>query len=266
MEATVGAIVGLVLGMTGAGGAVFAVPLFMLLLGFSNSHAAGVSLGVVSISALVGVFARLSQKLIGWQTAGVMIAGGALFAPVGRWLSTQLDERLKVIGFSMLALFIAVRMLNQARSRKKAASAEESQLSADQSSVEQNAARQSLSNGWLLAIAGAATGLLSGLFGVGGGFFVVPILTLLVGMDMKRAAATSLLVISVISTVGFASHLWLEPLNEWSTLIHLAAGAVVGMVIGTGIARKVSNAKLQEIFAVCVVGLVSVTLVQELVL
>ena len=254
MEVAVGVIVGLVLGMTGAGGAVFAVPLFMLLLGFSNSHAAGMSLGVVSISALVGVCTRLPQKVISWWTAGTMIAGGALLAPVGRWLATQLDERLKIIGFSLLALFIAVRMLNKARSQKKGTT----------QAATQTASKQRSDGAWVLVIAGAATGLLSGLFGVGGGFFVVPILTLFMGMEMKRAAATSLLVISVVSTVGFASHLWLEPLDEWSVLIKITSGAVVGVMMGTLIARKISSSKLQEVFAVCVVGLVSVTLVQEL--
>ena len=230
----------------------FAVPLFMLVLGFSNSHAAGMSLGVVSISAVVGVVTRLSQKIICWWTAGVMIAGGALLAPVGRWLATQLDERMKVIGFSLLALFIAVRMLRQARGKKKA-------VTSAAPAVQPKAASR-----LVLATAGAATGLLSGLFGVGGGFFVVPILTLFVGMEMKRAAATSLLVISIVSSVGFASHLFLEPMDDWTVLLHMTSGAVVGMFLGTLVARRVSGGKLQEIFAICVVGLVSVTLVQAL--
>ncbi|WIO74629.1 sulfite exporter TauE/SafE family protein [Porticoccaceae bacterium LTM1] len=251
MELAVGAIVGLVLGMTGAGGAVFAVPLFMLLLGYSTSHAAGMSLGVVSISAMVGVATRLPQKLICWRTAAAMIAGGALLAPVGRWLSMQLDERLKLVGFSLLALFIAVRMILQARSHRKA-------VKNDQPLPQQREVSWSI-----LALTGAATGLLSGLFGVGGGFFVVPILTLFVGMAMKRAAATSLLVISVVSTVGFGSHLMLQPMSDWSVLLEITAGAVTGMIIGTLVTRWVSGPKLQEIFATCVVGLVSITLVQE---
>ncbi|MCV6604976.1 MAG: sulfite exporter TauE/SafE family protein, partial [Porticoccaceae bacterium] len=97
MEAVVGLMVGLVLGLTGAGGAIFAVPLFMLMLNYSNSYAAGISLGVVGFSAAIGVLGRLRQRVICWRSAAVMVAGGALFAPLGRWLATQLDERLKIV-------------------------------------------------------------------------------------------------------------------------------------------------------------------------
>ena len=255
MEAIVGLMVGLVLGLTGAGGAIFAVPLFMLMLDYSNSYAAGISLGVVGFSAFVGVLGRLRQRVICWRSAGLMVAGGALFAPVGRWLATQLDERLKIVGFSLLALYIAVGMIKKARQLKHQGAS----VALDSTEAEPEV-RGSITT---LAACGAATGLLSGIFGVGGGFLVVPILTLVVGMDVKRAIATSLLVISVVSTSGFISHLWLEPLEDIAGLMPLVLGAVGGMFVGTVLVRRIAAHRLQEIFAACVVGLVSVTLVRE---
>lgn len=253
MEAVVGAVVGLVLGLTGAGGAIFAIPLFMLMLDYSNNHAAGVSLGVVGFSALVGVLGRLRERVICWRSAGVMMLGGALFAPVGRWLASQLDERTKIVGFSLLAIYIAANMLRKAHRSKKADTQVPTQP--------QQVSRQS--SPLLLVLCGIATGLLSGIFGVGGGFLVVPILTLVVGLDIKRAIATSLLVISVISVSGFISHLLLESLQAVGSLVWLATGAVGGMALGTLLVKRISSARLQTIFAVCVVGLVSVTLARE---
>ncbi|MDM3870695.1 sulfite exporter TauE/SafE family protein [Porticoccus sp. W117] len=257
MEALVGSVVGLVLGLTGAGGAIFAVPLFMLLLNYSPSYAAGISLGVVGFSALIGVLGRLRHKVICWRSAGVMVVGGALFAPVGRWLAAQLNERLITVSFSLLALYVAINMVKKARATKQQQALEQD---AEQPS---DAQRQSPGRFWLLPLCGAATGLLSGIFGVGGGFLIVPVLTLVVGLDIKRSIATSLLVISVISAAGFLSHLWLQPAQDWHGLLPLAIGAVAGMAVGTFLVRRISSGNLQEIFAACVVGLVSVTLVRE---
>jgi uncharacterized membrane protein YfcA len=278
LEICVGIIVGLVLGLTGAGGAVFAVPMFVLLLGFSPNDAMGASLGIVSISAMVGVFVRLNKKIICIGTAFAMLVGGALFAPVGRWLGSKTDETMLMIGFSILALFIASRMWRQARAQRR-------QASLDVSVIEPIKPQ-----GWVMLGAGSATGLLSGLFGVGGGFFIVPILTLYGRMDMRRAAATSLLVIAVVSSSGFISHLVMkmmsdsqhyvisvdakmstfDRLSDWYNLIYRAAGiadllyialgAIIGMVIGSKMSSKVTGPRLQEAFAVSVIGLMVVSL------
>jgi len=278
LEIGVGLIVGLILGLTGAGGAVFAVPMFVLLLGFSPNDAMGASLGVVSVSAFVGVFVRLKKKVICGGTALAMLIGGALFAPVGRWVGSKTDETMLMIGFSLLAVFIASRMWRQARAQRRRASL-------DVSVVEPIKPQ-----GWVMLGAGSATGLLSGLFGVGGGFFIVPILTLYARMDMRRASSTSLLVISVVSTSGFLTHLFMKALDRnqnlitsvdadlatpekmrlWFDLIYSAAGiadllyivlgAIVGMLVGSKMSSKFTGPRLQEVFSVSVMCLMVVSL------
>ncbi|MCV6605569.1 MAG: sulfite exporter TauE/SafE family protein, partial [Porticoccaceae bacterium] len=166
--------------------------------------------------------------------------------------------------FSLLAFYIAAGMLQKARDTKLqvAAQGDDSGPENPPSECAPATAKKS-GSATILAICGAVTGVLAGIFGVGGGFLVVPILTLVVGMDVRRAIATSLLVIAVVSTSGFISHLWLESLQSVAGLVPLALGAAGGMAIGTALVKRIPAHRLQEIFAACVVGLVSVTLVRE---
>ncbi len=101
----------------------------------------------------------------------------------------------------------------------------------------------------VLMVAGLVAGLLSGLFGVGGGFVIVPALVLTSGMDIHRAVATSLLVIALVSAAGVASYLAAgRPLPLESTALFVAGG-VAGMGLGTLLARRISGPGLQKIFA-----------------
>lgn len=105
-----------------------------------------------------------------------------------------------------------------------------------------------------LALAGAATGLLSGLFGVGGGFVIVPALVLLLGVSLDRAVATSLFVISVVTAAGFVTYVASPQHISWELLGTLAAGSVLGMGIGSAVARWVSGPWLTKSFAAVMVA------------
>ena len=106
----------------------------------------------------------------------------------------------------------------------------------------------------VLAAAGVAAGVLSGLFGVGGGFVVVPALVLFSGMGIHRAVATSLLVIALVSASGLASYLLAgQTLSAPVTLVFVAGG-VAGLALGTWFGRSLSPVKLQKGFAVVIVA------------
>jgi uncharacterized membrane protein YfcA len=104
----------------------------------------------------------------------------------------------------------------------------------------------------ILAIIGVGTGFLSGLFGVGGGFVIVPALVLVTRMGVHRAVATSLLVISIIGSAGAAGAIW-EGGIAWRVLLPFAAGGAVMMVVTRLFAARIAGPKLQRAFAVAIV-------------
>ena len=111
----VGALVGFSLGVTGAGGSILAVPLLILALDMRPQEAMGVSLGAVSAAAMVGVLVRRHLHPPNWQFALGLSATGMLTAPVGRWAANMVSETAVLLLFSVLALYIAVKMWRSAR-------------------------------------------------------------------------------------------------------------------------------------------------------
>jgi uncharacterized protein len=112
-------------------------------------------------------------------------------------------------------------------------------------------------------IGGALVGLLSGLFGVGGGFLIVPLLLILSPVSMAQAVSTSLLIIAVVSSSGFISHLAMSTENNWLMFGLVAAGGVLGMMLGQAISHKIANALLQKIFAVSLLAVSTLTLARS---
>ena len=252
-----GMAIGLVLGLTGAGGSVLAVPLLMMLLKLPMATASGLSLAAVSLAAGLGVVLRWRSGYIQWWLVGVLALTGSLLTPVGQALGRMLPETGVLVAFVGLSVAIGLRMWQQATQQPEATRV----LRAGTSALATEAApvcrlsgeplyRQSPCLVRLL-LAGAATGLLSGLFGVGGGFVIVPLLVLFTGIGMLSAVATSLGVISLVSATGFVSFL-LTGTHDWPQLLWLLIGASAGMALGSVLAPRVAGPGLQQGFAVLV--------------
>ena len=269
MSILIGILIGLVLGLTGAGGSVFAVPLLILLMALPVSQATGVALAAVSLSAAVGA-------VKGWRQGDVLVVpalllsfGGMLMAPAGKWLGNQVDESVLLGGFSLLAVMIALRMWRQA-----VANPEQARVIRAGKSSETGDARLLCPLGpdgefhlrprclAGLTVSGMGVGLLSGFFGVGGGFMIVPLLFFMTGLSYTAAVATSLVVITLVSASGFASYLLLNALPPVSLLLQVALGGVAGMLVGFAIAKKVAGASLQKLFALALILVVLVTLLR----
>lgn len=257
----IGILIGLVLGLTGAGGSVFAVPLLMLLADLPTSSAVGISLGAVAASSFYGslrtLFSKQRRASVLWLP-GIILAGtGAITAPLGKWLGLQLAETWLMLGFSLLALVIATRMWLSATRNPDRAKVVRAGNFADTPSpgllctLSQNGQfvlRPRCLSG--LMIGGGLVGILSGLFGVGGGFLIVPLMLMLSPISMPQAVSTSLAIIAVVSGSGFISYLIMSPGHDWQSLGLVAAGGVLGMMIGQAISHKIANALLQKVFAV----------------
>ncbi|NNJ25917.1 sulfite exporter TauE/SafE family protein [Alienimonas chondri] len=245
-----GAIVGALLGMTGGGGSLLAVPLLVYVHALSPQAAVGMSLATVGATAAWGAVRRWREGLLDLRIGLIVSVAGMLGAPAGAWVAGQLSPNVLLAAFAGLMLLAAARMGWTARPD----SGHEAQAfhPAPQSACRTgDSGRLALTSrcAAVLAAAGLFVGVLSGLFGVGGGFVIVPALVLLAGMEIRRAVATSLLVVALVGLSGFLSHqiggerLPLGPLGLFT------AGGVVGLEIGSRIARRLPAHRLQQLFA-----------------
>ncbi len=274
MLLAIGILIGLVLGLTGAGGSVFAVPLLILFAGLPLSSAVGISLGAVAASTIYGSL-RISlgkkdaQKIL-WLPGAILAGTGAITAPMGKWLGLQMPDLWLLLGFSLLASVISVRMWSSANRDPDTAKVVRAGNYANTSAPGllcklstngQFQLRPRCLSG--LVIGGILVGLLSGLFGVGGGFLIVPLMLMLSPISMAQAVSTSLAIIALISSSGFVSHLVMSPNNDWKLLGLTASGGVLGMLIGQAISHRIANARLQKIFAASLLVVSGATLMRH---
>ena len=271
MSVIIGLLIGSVLGLTGAGGSIFAVPLLILLLDLPINDAIGIALGAVAVSAFLGTISNWRAKYILWVPALTLGLGGALVAPIGKYLGSQLPATFLLVGFCALAFSIAGIMWRQAVSTpEKASVVRSSYLSEDDYIVPICRFTQSeqfdLSSRCVGALisCGLVVGLLSGLFGVGGGFLIVPALLYITQVSIRQAVATSLLIISIVGSSGFASFVVANPQLDWLLLLKVCAGGLIGMTIGRLVADNIVGVQLQKIFSLCLVTIATLTLFSQL--
>ncbi len=255
-----GAIVGLALGLTGGGGSLFAIPLLVYGLGYSMERAVPLSLLVVGITAAVGVLAAIPSKRISFKPALVFAVAGMLFTPFGIQLAMRWPQPLVLTLFGVLALFIASYMWRRSLRAPEEAKVVRASFVAENATAlcRLSADGQFRFSGpcaVALSVAGAATGFLSGLFGVGGGFLIVPTLMFITQLSIQSAVATSLLTISAISGGGVFAAMAQGVRFDWITVAPFVGGGVLGLSAGFVVARHLSGALLQRIFA----GLIMVT-------
>lgn len=268
MEVIVGCVIGVVLGLTGAGGSVFAVPLLVIFLGLPMTQAAGLSLGAVSASALLGVAMKLKSGHIQWLPAIVFATLGSLATPLGAWVGRLLNDMFLLGSFGVLVFIIAYRMWRQAsqspdETRVVRAGREASDPDEHGAVCAMNQNRKfQIGLPCVMGLSGGAltTGLLSGLFGVGGGFLIVPVLLRLTQISMQQAVASSLVVISIVGSVGFGNFVLVNEGLDSVILVKLMLGGFAGMSIGIFISQYIAGPNLQKGFAALMVIIFIVTL------
>lgn len=254
----VGGLVGLALGLTGGGGSIFAVPLLIYVLGLPPDRAIPVSLVAVALTALVGGIQSVRYRLVVWQPTVFFALGGIVGAPLGMVAARGMDEGTLVAGFGTLALVVGTLMWRAAVSFPAQASAVRArQYEMDGGPVcvlaPDGQLRFAAPCAGVLAVAGFGTGLLSGLFGVGGGFLIVPALVFVTRMGVHRAVATSLLIISAIGSAGAVAALWHGRL-DWGVLLPFTGAAAAAMVVGRLLAGRLAGPQLQKTFAAMITG------------
>jgi uncharacterized membrane protein YfcA len=227
----IGSVLGLLLGLTGAGGSLVALPL-LLSLHLPLRDAIGVSLGAVALSAAIGAIPRARQGFVSWRPVLLLAISGLPGNAVGQWLGHYIPETVLILGFCLLVLWSAWRMWRGASLPKR------------------NAGPLRIAP---LVMIGAGVGLLSGVMGVGGGFLVVPALLWYTPLSMLAATATSMAVIALVSGGGVLLDLTgAQP--PMALLGGLAAGGAVGVLFGNQLATRLRGATLQRLFAVMLVA------------
>jgi uncharacterized membrane protein YfcA len=266
-----GGVVGFALGLTGGGGGVFAVPLLVYGLGTAPREAVGISLASVGGTALFGAVPRLIHGGVELRTGLLFAVAGMLGAPVGSYLATLVAENALLVMFAVLMLVVASRMW--AKSRNPALPSgvciTEGEPDRDRSACQRDQdgkLRLTSRCARLLVLVGLGTGILSGLFGVGGGFVIVPALVLFSGMEIHRAVGTSLFVIVLVSISGVTSHLVGGNPISLQTTLQFMAGGFVGMWLGGLMATRLKGPTLQKVFAVAVVMVAGFMIIKSVVL
>lgn len=256
----IGFAIGIVLGLTGAGGSVFAVPLFLLFTSMTVTDSMGIALGAVAVSASYATISG-SYKLVLWVPALLLAAGGMLTAPLGKWLATNMNENVLLAGFTLLAFTIGIRMWQQSKANPMDAAVVRGDKSMLAEKPDGLLCRLSPTGQFQLkprclsglVLGGLAIGFMSGLFGVGGGFLIIPLLLYLSQLNMKIAVATSLFIIAMISSVGFASHVYFTDEMDWVLLFQIMLASIGGMIVSQLFSKKIAGARLQQIFSVSLI-------------
>jgi len=255
LSLTLGALVGMILALTGAGGGVLAVPLLVFGLGMRIGDAAPVALIAVGSSAAMGAAMGLRSAHVRYRAALFMAALGLAGSPLGWWLGRQIPNTPLTLLFAAVLAYTCGRMLLRA---SDALAGKPPRASATTAPCHLDPLvgrlRWTFPCARALGLAGFGTGVLSALLGVGGGFVIVPTLLRATDLDMQSITATSLAIIALISAESIGVYWTAGHALPWETAAPFAAGAVVALVLGRRIARYASGPRLQQLFAT--VGLI----------
>jgi uncharacterized membrane protein YfcA len=246
-----GGVVGLILALAGAGGGILAVPLLVFGLHLSIMQAAPVGLIAVGGASALGALLGLREGLVRYRAAALIGITGMLLAPVGVILAGSIPNAPLMVAFSFVLAWVALRMYRQAGRDKAVAADDGSGRSTMPCVLNPSEGRLiwTLPCAWALAGTGVASGLLSGLLGVGGGFVIVPSLSRYTNLATRSIFATSLAVIALVSIGGIGAAAWRGSI-AWTIAGPFAVGAIVALLAGRMIASRLAEARLQQAFAI----------------
>lgn len=250
-----GALVGLVIRLTGAGGGILAVPVLVFGLHLSIAEAGPIGLLAIGIAAAVGAVIGLKSHTVRYRAALLIAGTGILMAPVGAQLTHQLDTRLLSLIFALVLLWVAYKNL-----KGRGQDYPSNDLDLELPCIRDTGSGRFI---WTarcarrLAAAGSIAGILSGLLGIGGGFVMVPAMQRYTNLTMQSIVTTSLAVIALISLAGVVTSMTSGHFNE-AVGVPFAGGAIVGMLVGSMLSLRLPARFLQVAFAgICSIAAVA---------
>lgn len=241
-----GVLVGAVLGLTGAGGGVLAVPALVGGMGWSVQQATPVALIAVAAGAALGAFEGLRKGLVRYKAAVLMVLCGVPFTTAGVALARQLPQAWLLALFAGLTVILVIRLVRQTLSAGRQVGDDHALARID---PETGRFRWTLRTGFLFAGFGALTGFMTGLLGVGGGFVIVPAMRRYTNASMHGIVATSLMVITLVSSGGIAVAIANGAELPWPVTGLFAAATALGMGAGRKLSSRLSETTIQRGFA-----------------
>ena len=265
LASPLGFIIGLSLGALGGGGSVLAVPALVYGAGQDPRTATTTSLLLVGVAALIGMGSH-------WRNGRVRVATGILFglcgvggSLAGSAINTRSNPDALLLGFAVLTCVAAWRMLTGCPTCTKVG---ETVVLAKLATSTDAASRTGPSSRRIdartaatILAAGTAVGFLTGLFGVGGGFVIVPALTLVLKLPMPEAIGTSLLVIVINSAVALSTRM-ANSTVDWAVTLPFVAATIIGVLTGARIAERLEPKRSLQWFAALLIGVAVYTAIQ----
>jgi len=255
------ALIGISLGLIGGGGSILTMPVLVYLFGLNPVLATSYSLFIVGSTSLIGTVDNYRKGLVSVKTALLFGLSSITTVFVTRkFLIPVIPDNLFTIGgftvthniltmvlFAILMIVAAIAMIRNGKH------------------AEPDTVFKKKLNLTKLLLFGIAIGLATGILGAGGGFLLIPTLVLLVGMPMKEAVGTSLLIIALNSLIGFVGDLGHFQIN-WLFLLTITTIATAGIFIGTAINKKINGANLKKGFGWFLVLMGTYIIVKEVLL
>jgi uncharacterized protein len=246
---------GMSLGLLGGGGSMLMVPILYYVMQISTSQATSISLLIVGATSLVGAIAALRKNEVAVRQALIFVVPSLLgiflmrrfFLPAVpeqwgvHWGHTLTKSAFIMALFSAALFYVGFRMLKSPKDSTN------DTIDTDSVSLTGNSSR------FKTMISGFGVGSFTGIIGAGGGFLIVPALTLFLKLPFRIAIGTSLFIIAINSAVGVASDISHLDFANWNIIFFVLASSLVGMIAGMGLSKKIPTSKLNTIFAFLII-------------
>ena len=262
-----GLLIGLSLGALGGGGSILTVPALVYVIGQDARAATTSSLFIVGISSLIAALGHARSGRVRWGIGAAFGATGIAAGFAGTAANRYVDPDVLLLSFAVVILIAAGGML--ADNRRAHGTEQDERAGSPPEGPPQSAGAGS-GRRWTrgrigkIVAAGLVVGFMTGFFGVGGGFVIVPALTLALGLSMPQAVATSLVVIAINSTGALLARAGTAQL-DWAVVVPFTLAAIVGSLGGKKVTDRVSGRALTRAFAVLLIGVAVYTATASLI-